>query len=71
MNSVERQNDHHDEVGNQDGKIEAVPAVEPAEGVVAIVGVQVVAKPFGGQKQRQRRTWQIIEKRVQKKTPRR
>ena len=69
MDSVERQDHHHDEVGNQDGKIEAVPAVESAEGVVAIVRVQIVAKPLRGQKQG-RRCVQVVEKGEQKETPR-
>jgi len=70
MDSIECQDHHDDEVGNQDGKIECVPAVEPTEGVVAIVRVQVMAKPPGGQKQG-RLSVQVVEKGEQNRTPQR
>ncbi len=70
MDAVKRQDHHDDEVGNQDRQIEGVPAVEPMEGAVAVVRVQIVAKPLRGQKEGRRRV-QIVEKGEQKETPRR
>jgi len=43
MDSVERQDDHDDEVRDQERDVEGVPAVGVAEGVVAEVGVDVMA----------------------------
>jgi uncharacterized DUF497 family protein len=69
MDAVKRQDHHDDEVGNQDRQIEGVPAVEPVEGAVAVVRVQIVAKPLRGQKEGRWRV-QIVEKGEQNKTPR-
>ena len=42
MNAVERQYDHHREIGDEQQGVEGVPAVEVFEGLVAVVGAEVV-----------------------------
>jgi hypothetical protein len=44
MQTVEGQDDHHDEVGDEDADVEAVPAVLAAEGAVGVVRLPVVRK---------------------------
>jgi hypothetical protein len=51
VNPVESQDNHDDEVGNQQGCVEGIPAIEMLERLVPIVGLQVMAKAFGSKQQ--------------------
>ena len=42
MDAVEREDDHHDEVGDEQADVEGVPAVDVAEGVVGVVRLPIV-----------------------------
>jgi hypothetical protein len=44
MDAVEREDDHHDEVRDEQGDVEGVPAVGVAKGVVGVVRLPVVAE---------------------------
>ena len=44
MDSVERENDHHDEIRNEQRDVEGVPTIEMAEGVVGVVRFPVVGR---------------------------
>jgi hypothetical protein len=55
MDSVERENDHHDEIRDEQGDVEGVPAIGVAEGVVGEVGAPVVAEAaIGGEQEGER-----------------
>ena len=68
MDSIERQNHHHHEVRDQHRRVEQVPPIQAAKGVVRIVRVQVVAESLGGQKHRQR-GMQLVQEGWQGNTP--
>jgi hypothetical protein len=42
MDAIEGEDDHHDEVGDEQGDVEGVPAIGVAKGVVGVVGLPVV-----------------------------
>ena len=46
MEAVHREDDHHDEVGSEEGGIEGeeLPVVEVLESAVAVMGAEVVAE---------------------------
>jgi hypothetical protein len=44
VDAVEGEDHHDDEVGDEQGDIEGVPAVDVAEGVVGVVGLPVVSE---------------------------
>jgi hypothetical protein len=48
MDAVEGEDDHHDEVGDEEGDVEGVPAIGVAEGVVGVVGFPVVPETVAG-----------------------
>ena len=54
MDSIKRQDDHDDEIGNQHSCIERIPPVESVEVInsVRIMRIPIVAKAFGSKKQR-------------------
>jgi hypothetical protein len=45
MDSVEGEDDHHDEIWNQQRNVEGVPAIDVAEGVVRVMRFPIVAEP--------------------------
>jgi len=47
VDAVEGEHDHYGEIGNQQEGIEAVPAIEMLEGLVAIMGAEVVLEAVG------------------------
>ena len=55
MDPIERQDDHHDEVGNQHRRIERIPAVKAVEVIdlVGIVRLPIVANALGSEQQRE------------------
>jgi hypothetical protein len=54
MDAVEGEDNHNDEVGDEEGGVEGVPAVEMLEGVVGVVGLEVMAEALRGQQEGQR-----------------
>jgi hypothetical protein len=55
MDSVERQNNHDDEVGNQHRGVEGVPPVEAVKVIdlVGVVRLPIVANALGSEQQRE------------------
>ncbi len=51
MDSVEGEDDHDDEVGNQHRRVEGVPVVEALEGLVEVVRLEVVTEALGREEQ--------------------
>jgi hypothetical protein len=53
MNPIERQDDHHDEVGDQDRRIKRIPPVKTVEVIdlVRIVRLPIVTDALGGEQQ--------------------
>ena len=51
MDSVEGEDDHDDEVGNQHRRVEGVPMVEAFEGLVEVVGAEVVTEALGSEEE--------------------
>jgi hypothetical protein len=49
MNSVERQDDHDDEIRDQQRGIEGVPSIEMLKSLVGVVRLPIVAKAFGSE----------------------
>jgi hypothetical protein len=48
MDPVKGEDDHHDEIGDEEGDVEGVPAIDVAEGVVGVVGSPVVGQASAG-----------------------
>jgi hypothetical protein len=53
MNPIERQDDHHDEVGNQQSRIERIPSVKSMEVIdlVRVVRLPIVTDALGSEQQ--------------------
>jgi hypothetical protein len=70
MDPIERQNEHDDEVGNQDGRIERIPPVKTMEVVnlSRIVRLPIVTEAFGREKQR-KESRRCMKKREQVDAP--
>ena len=46
MNPVERQNNHDDEIGNQQRRIEGIPAIEMLKRLIRVVRLPIVTEAF-------------------------
>jgi hypothetical protein len=46
MQAVEGEDNHHREIRDQQQSVESVPAVEVLEGLVAVVGAEIVLQPM-------------------------
>ena len=70
MDSIKRQDDHDDEIGNQHSCIERIPPVESVEVInsVRIMRIPIVAKAFGSKKQR-KESRRYLKKRGQVDAP--
>ncbi len=55
MNAVEREQDHDREIRQQHGGVEPVPVVEPFEGLIGELRLQIMTQTIGRGKRQQRR----------------
>ncbi len=51
MDAVEGEHDHDDEVGDEQRRVEGVPVVEAFEGLVDVMGLEIVTEALGSEEQ--------------------